>query len=171
MKISIQKNGLNFLPELSITGTYGKSLESTRSLNRKESYEITADVTVPLFNKGHNIFNLNKSRVQAFSTQNSLKTKEINLIHEVKSTWNKIQSLLSSIKSLEVSVESNEVALEGVIKEAGVGTRTTLNILDAQKELTEAEANLVKAQYNLIDSSYKLLRSCGLMNFNYLQIR
>ena len=170
-KISIQKNGLNFLPELSITGTYGKSLESTRSLNRKESYEITADVTVPLFNKGHNIFNLNKSRVQAFSTQNSLKTKEINLIHEVKSTWNKIQSLLSSIKSLEVSVESNEVALEGVIKEAGVGTRTTLNILDAQKELTEAEANLVKAQYNLIDSSYKLLRSCGLMNFNYLQIR
>ena len=88
-KINIQKNGLNFLPELSITGTYGKSLESTRSINRKESYEITADLTVPLFNKGHNIFNLNKSRVQAFSTQNSLKTKEINLTHEVKSTWKK----------------------------------------------------------------------------------
>ena len=170
-KINIQKNGLNFLPELSITGTYGKSLESTRSINRKESYEITADLSVPLFNKGHNIFNLNKSRVQAFSTQNSLKTKEISLRHEVKSTWNKIQSLISSIKSLEVSVESNEVALEGVIKEAGVGTQTTLNILDAQKELTEAEANLVNAQYNLIESSYKLLQSCGLMNFNYLQIR
>ena len=106
---------------------------------------------------------MNKSRVQAFSTQNSLKTKEINLTHEVKSTWNKIQSLISSIKSLEVSVESNEVALEGVIKEAGVGTQTTLNILDAQKELTEAEANLVNAQYNLIESSYKLLQSCGLI--------
>ncbi len=170
-KINIKKNGLNFLPEFSITGTYGKSLESTRAINRKETYEITADFTVPIFNKGHNIYNLNKSRNQASSSSNSLKTKEINLIHDVKSTWNKIQSLISSIESLKISVESNLVALDGVSKEAGVGTRTTLNILDAEKELTEAEANLVNAQFNLIDSSYKLLKSCGLMNLNYLEIK
>ena len=51
----------------------------------------------------------------------------------------KIESTKSSIGSLELSVESNLMAVEGVSKEAGVGTRTTLNILDAEKELTQSE--------------------------------
>ena len=42
------------------------------------------------------------------------------------------------------------MAVEGVSKEAGVGTRTTLNILDAEKELTQSESNLVNSQYQLI---------------------
>ena len=67
-----------------------------------------------------------------------------------------------------MSVDSNEVAVEGVTKEAGVGTRTTLNILDAEKELTQSESNLVNAQYQLIISSFELLKLCGLLNFNYL---
>ena len=77
----------------------------------------------------------------------------------------------SSILSLEASVESNLVALDGVTKEAGVGTRTTLNILDAEKELTQAEANLVNSRFQLITSAYSLLKSCGLLSFEYLGIR
>ena len=46
------------------------------------------------------------------------------------------------------------MAVEGVSKEAGVGTRTTLNILDAEKELTQSESNLVNAQFQLIISSF-----------------
>ena len=163
-EINIRKNSLNFLPEISISSSYGKSLESSRTIERK-------DLTVPIFNKGHNFYNLDKAREQALSSQNALNSKKINLIHEVKSSWKKIQSSISSIKSLESSVESNLVALDGVTKEAGVGTRTTLNILDAEKELTQAEANLVNAQFALIDSSYQLLKSCGLMNFEYLDLK
>lgn len=170
-RINIKIKALNFFPELSISGSYGKDVESSRSINRKDTYEVTAGITVPLFNKGHNIFNLNKSRDEASSLQNSMKTEEIDLVHNVKSNWKKIQSLLSSIKSLEVSVESNLVALDGVSKEAAVGTRRTIEILDAENELTLAEANLVNAQFNLIDSSYQLLKSCGLMNFKYLDIK
>ena len=170
-EINIRKNSLNFLPEISISSSYGKSLESSRTIERKESYEVSADLTVPIFNKGHNFYNLDKAREQALSSQNALNSKKINLIHEVKSSWKKIQSSISSIKSLESSVESNLVALDGVTKEAGVGTRTTLNILDAEKELTQAEANLVNAQFALIDSSYQLLKSCGLMNFEYLDLK
>ena len=62
------------------------------------------------------------------------------------------------------------MAVEGVSREAGVGTRTTLNILDAEKELTESESNLVNAQYQLIINSFDLLRSCGVLTFNYLDL-
>ena len=77
----------------------------------------------------------------------------------------------SSINSLEVSVESNLMAVEGVSKEKYfVGTRTTLEILDAEKEVTQSESNLVNAQFQLIISSFELLKLCGLLNFSYLDI-
>ena len=61
------------------------------------------------------------------------------------------------------------MAVEGVTKEASVGTRTTLEILDAQKELTDSESNLVNAQYQLIISSFELLKLCGILNFEIIE--
>tara|TARA_B100000989_G_scaffold296302_1_gene279261 strand:+ start:97 stop:1428 length:1332 start_codon:yes stop_codon:yes gene_type:complete len=170
-EITIRSNTLNFFPEFSISGSYGKSMESSRTIEKKDTFELTANLSMPIFNKGHNFFNLEKSKNIALISQKKIETKEINLQHEVKSAWKKIESLKSSIEALESSVESNLVAFEGVEKEAGVGTRTTFDILGAQQALTEAESNLVNAKYQLINSSLDLLKACGLLTFQYLKIK
>ena len=167
-KLDITKNNLSFAPEFSLTGSVGKSLEPSRAIERKDNYSVTAEVTVPLFNKGHNFLNLSKSRDTAITNIKAIETKRLELTHQIKSSWKKISSTKASIESLEISVDSNIMAVEGVSREAGVGTRTTLNILDAEKELTQSESNLVNAQYQLIISSFELLRDCGILNFNYL---
>ena len=167
-KIDIKKSNLVFAPEFSVTGSIGKSLESSRTIERKDSYSVTAEFTVPIFNKGHNIINLEKSKDTAVSNLKAIESKKLELTHLIKSSWAKIESTKASIQSLEISVDSNEMAVEGVSREAGVGTRTTLNILDAEKELTQSESNLVNAQYQLIISSFNLLKDCGVLNFSYL---
>ena len=169
-KFGITKSRLGFAPEFSVTGSIGKSLKSSRTLERKDSYEVKASVTVPIFNKGHNFYNLEKSKNSAISSLKSLESKKLDIMFKIQTAWKKIESTKSSIGSLELSVESNEMAVEGVTKEAGVGTRTTLNILDAEKELTQSESNLVNAQFQLIISSFELLQLCGLLNFSYLDI-
>ena len=169
-KFDIRKSRLNFAPEFSVTGSVGKSLKSSRTLERKDSYEVTASVSLPIFNKGHNFYNLEKSKNSAISSFKTLESKKLDLVFQIQSTWKKIESTKSSIGSLELSVESNIMAVEGVTKEAGVGTRTTLNILDAEKELTQSESNLVNAQFQLIISSFELLSQCGLLNFEYLDL-
>ena len=169
-KFNIKKSRLSFAPELSVSGSVGKSLKSSRTLERKDSYEVTASLSVPIFNKGHNFYNLEKSKNSAISSFKSLESKKLDLIFQIQSSWKKIESTKSSIGSLELSVESNVMAVDGVTKEAGVGTRTTLNILDAEKELTQSESNLVNAQYQLIVSSFELLKLCGLLNFKYLDL-
>ena len=169
-KFDIRKSRLNFAPEFSVTGSVGKSLKSSRTLERKDTYEVTASVSLPIFNKGHNFYNLEKSKNSAISSFKTLESKKLDLVFQIQSTWKKIESTKSSIGSLELSVESNVMAVEGVTKEAGVGTRTTLNILDAEKELTQSESNLVNAQFQLIISSFELLSQCGLLNFEYLDL-
>lgn len=167
-KIDIKKNTLNFAPEFSLSGSVGKSLDSSRTVERTDTFSVTAQVSVPIFNKGHNYLNREKSKDSALTIIKSLETKKLNLTFQIKSSWKKIESTKSSIDSLGVSVESNLMAVEGVTKEAGVGTRTTLEILDAQKDLTDAESNLVNAQYQLIISSFELLKLCGTLNFEEL---
>ena len=116
------------------------------------------------------ILNLEKSKNSAIASTKSMETKKLDLTFQIQSAWKKIESTKSSITSLQVSVESNLMAVEGVSKEAGVGTRTTLEILDAEKEVTQSESNLVNAQFQLIISSFELLKLCGLLNFAYLEI-
>ena len=123
---------------------------------------------MPLFNKGHNFLNLEKSKESALTVIKSIESKKLDLTFQIKSSWKKIESTKSSIESLGISVDSNLMAVEGVTKEAGVGTRTTLNILDAEKELTNSESNLVNAQYQLIISSFELLKLCGMLSFENL---
>lgn len=167
-KLDIKKNALNFAPEFSISGSMGRSLDSSRTVERTDSYSVTASVSVPIFNKGHNVLNLEKSKDSALTVIKSLDTKKLDLTFQIKSSWKKIESSKSSIESLGISVESNLMALDGVTKEASVGTRTTLEILDTQKDLADAESNLVNAQYQLIISSFELLKLCGVLNFDYL---
>ena len=169
-KFDIRKSNLNFTPEFSVSGSVGKALDSSRSVERKDTYSVTAEVTVPIFNKGHNVLNLEKSKNSAIASMKSVETKKLDLRFQIQSAWKKIESTKSSIKSLEISVESNLMAVEGVSKEANVGTRTTLEILDAEKEVTQSESNLVNAQFQLIISSFELLKLCGLLNFSYLGI-
>ncbi len=169
-KFDIKKSNLNFSPEFSVSGSVGKALDSSRSVERKDTYSVTAEVTVPIFNKGHNILNLEKSKNSAIASMKSMETKKLDLTFQIQSAWKKIESTKSSITSLQISVESNLMAVEGVSKEAGVGTRTTLEILDAEKEVTQSESNLVNAQFQLIISSFELLKLCGLLNFSYLEI-
>ncbi len=169
-EIDISKSNLNFAPEFSISGSVGKSLESSRSVERKDSYSVTAEVTIPIFNKGHNIFNLEKSKNTALTKVKAIESKKLDLTFQIQSSWKKIESTKSSIDSLNLSVESNLMAVDGVTQEAGVGTRTTFEILDAQQKLTQSESSLVNAQYQLILSSFELLKLCGLMNFEYLDM-
>jgi len=167
-KFDIRKSTLGFAPELSLSGSIGKSLDSSRTVERKDTYSVTAEVTVPIFNKGHNILNLEKSKNSAISVLKSMESEKLNLLFKIKSSWKKIESTKSSIDSLNLSVESNIMAVDGVTQEAGVGTRTTFEILDAQQKLTQSESSLVNAQYQLIISSFELLKLCGLLNFKYL---
>ena len=80
----------------------------------------------------------------------TMEAKKLDLRFQIQSAWKKIESTKSSIKSLEISVESNMMAVEGVSKEANVGTRTIPEIFDAEKEVTQSESNLVNAQFQLI---------------------
>ena len=94
----------------------GKSLESSRAIERKDSYSVTRNLQYQYLIKVIIIINLEKSKDTAVSNLKAIESKKLELTHLINSSWKKIESTKASIQSLEISVDSNEMAVEGVIQ-------------------------------------------------------
>ena len=68
---------------------------------------------------------------------------------------------LEEIKSNEVAVRANELALEGVRAENSVGTRTILDVLNAEQELLNSQVLLVTARRDAYVAGFQLLNAMG----------
>ena len=66
-----------------------------------------------------------------------------------------------AIESTRAQIRANEIALEGVQREAIVGSRTTLDVLNAEQTLLNSRVTLVQNLASLITASYTLAASIG----------
>lgn len=58
-------------------------------------------------------------------------------------------------------MRANEVALNGVRQEALVGSRTTLDVLNAEQELLNSQVSLVQARHDVQVAYYGVLAGIG----------
>ena len=66
-----------------------------------------------------------------------------------------------AIQSNTVAVQANELALEGARAEQSVGTRTVLDVLNAEQELLNSQVALVSAKRDAYVAGFQLLNAMG----------
>jgi outer membrane protein len=79
----------------------------------------------------------------------------------ITSAWQERRTAAARIRSLQVQADAAAFALDGVRQEALVGSRTVLDILDAEEELFETETDLIKARREEVLSAYRLQAAMG----------
>jgi outer membrane protein len=79
----------------------------------------------------------------------------------VRQAWQNLEVTRARIESIKTQVRAAETALEGVQREASVGSRTVLDVLDSEQELLDARVNLVKSQRDETVAAMTLLSSVG----------
>ncbi|MFT7108145.1 MAG: outer membrane protein [Yoonia sp.] len=62
------------------------------------------------------------------------------------------------------------MAFQGVREEATLGSRTTLDVLNAEQELLDARANRIAAQSDEVVASYSVLAAMGLLTVDHLNL-
>jgi outer membrane protein len=83
------------------------------------------------------------------------------VISNTRSAFAEYRAALDGIKSNEVAVKASELALEGVRAENSVGTRTILDVLDAEQELLNSQVLLVTARRDAYVAGFRLLNAMG----------
>ena len=86
---------------------------------------------------------------------------ERGVVADTRSAFADYQAAVQAIKSNDVAVKANELALEGVRAENSVGTRTILDVLDAEQELLNSQVLLVTARRDHYVAGFRLLNALG----------
>lgn len=89
----------------------------------------------------------------------------------IAQAWGQFVSSKFEIKTTDIQVKAAESALNGVRKEALVGQRTTLDVLNAEQELVNARVAVVTAQRDRVVASYTLLAAAGRLSPQVLGLR
>ena len=73
-----------------------------------------------------------------------------------RQAWEQYQSSRAQVDSQRAAIRASEIALDGVQREAIVGSRTTLEVLNQEQELLQNRTNLVQALATAVLQSYTL---------------
>lgn len=83
------------------------------------------------------------------------------VIATTRSAFATYRAAQDAIASNQIAVKANELALEGARAENSVGTRTILEVLNAEQELLNAQVQLVTARRDAYVAGFQLLNAMG----------
>lgn len=129
--------------------------------SRQTGAQITANLSVPLYQGGAEHSAVRQARQQAQQARQVLADARRVAEQDATRTWEALNTARAQVESSQAEIRAQEIALDGVQREAVVGSRTTLDVLNAEQELLNARVRLVRALATLINSSYELTASLG----------
>ena len=130
---------------------------------------IGVQVNVPLYAGGSVTAQTSQAVSNHEKAKAELEAKTNQVLIELRKQYSLILSSARRIDALMKTVDSGNYLLEATRKSTTFGTRTNIDILNAQQKLFEAKLDLVQARYNYLLSYLRIRRSAGTININDLQ--
>lgn len=143
---------------------YFNSLGSGTSFGLTQSGKsatLGVQLSVPLYQGGGPTAQIRQAQARRGQAIEQATEVERNVIAQTRSAYAVWKSSLEVIASSETAVNANKLSLEGVRAENSVGSRTILDILNAEQELLNSQVTLVSAQRDAYVAGFSLLAAMG----------
>ena len=149
------------LPTVSVVGDLTHSEEATISGLESDTASLTARISVPLYQSGSEYSQVRQLRQTNNQRRIEVEESRRAVIEEVTQAWERLHTASSRIRSRADQVAAAEIALDGVRQEAEVGSRTVLDVLDAEQELLDARVALVATERDEYVAGFDLRAAIG----------
>jgi outer membrane protein len=165
-RISAASYGVNsavaaLLPQVSVIGFAQYQSDLSVPTDQYWQYGVRLQATVPIYQNGSEWSSIRQAKQLVGQRRNELDSARRTAAENVIRAWRNLDSARSRILSFEAQVHANEVALNGVQQEALVGSRTTLDVLNAEQELLNSQVSLLQARHDTQVSYYGVLSGIG----------
>ncbi|GGE13183.1 membrane protein [Polymorphobacter glacialis] len=117
--------------------------------------------TVPLYQAGLVGSQVREAQARQSQLLETISVTGRQVEENVTNSFNQLRAARAVIEANQVAVDANTLAAEGVQQENQVGTRTIIEVLNAEQERLNAEVNLVTARREEQVAAYSLLASVG----------
>jgi outer membrane protein len=152
------------LPEVTFQAQYEKRFDQSQTLKEEETTTVTGRVNMPFYQGGSVSSRVRQSKETNNQLKKEVEDSRLRVHADVIANWGILQSSGPAITSAQAAVDANKIALTGVREEEKVGQRTTLDVLDAQRELLNSQIGLVTALRDRVVAEYSLYAAVGRMD-------
>lgn len=149
------------MPKISASAAYQKNLNQSLSHQINENKYATLDFEVPVYQGGSEYSAVRQAKQQLQSTHREVDVQRRAAAQDAASNWQKLISYQAAISSNRAAIKAGTIALDGVERQAIVGTSTTLEMLQQQATLLQAQVALVQSLSNLVTASYNVAAAIG----------
>lgn len=151
-------------PSVNVGASWTKQWDTFLPGDRSTAKQIYANLRVPIYQAGvqASIVRQAKQRRSQFRMEVIAAQRQVEEL--VRNAWESYREATARIEATNVQLEANEIALEGVRQEADVGSRTILDVLDAEQELLDARVNNARAVRDRNVAAYNLIATIGQLN-------
>ncbi|MGY0218929.1 TolC family outer membrane protein [Endozoicomonadaceae bacterium StTr2] len=164
------------LPTVDAVASYSSSSSNADSArsgafdgdNSQTAFKL--ELNLPIYSGGATS---SKVRQAGFQLQQAQETSDNTLRRVAADTRSLYQTVTADIDRVEarmLGIKSNESALEAVKAGYEVGTRTVVDVLNAQRNLFAARQDYLDARYDFIINTLKLKQAAGSLDESDLQV-
>ncbi len=134
--------------------------QSLQSVNQ-DAIGLAANLTIPLLSGG-----ANASRIRAATAAQSRSTFDVRNIEQaiterVQGLWSQLEGAKRALAASQRQIDSAQVAYDGVEIEQQVGTRSALDVLNAEQEVLNAKLAYAQSERNVDILTFQLLVLSG----------
>ncbi|WP_417598899.1 TolC family outer membrane protein [Pararhodobacter oceanensis] len=154
------------------TVTGGLTAQSTIIGSSSDTDSLSANMryAVPIYNGGR----LNSAERQAVARGEAQRAALHQMVATVQqavaANWSQLQVARATLAAGDLQIEASQSAYDAVRAEVELGSRTTLDLLNAEQELLDARSARIQASTTVQVAAYALLNSMGQMTVEALRL-
>lgn len=166
----VRTNQSVLLPRVSLVGLMSKQdgVAGLTGASKIDQDRIGVEVTIPLYQSGAEWSRVREAKAVSRQRDHESIDQRVRTDESVTQTWEQLESATATIATRNDQIKAAQLALDGVKQEQQYGSRTVLDVLDAEQEVFSAKTNLVRSQRDRIVAAYTLAFVLGQMTPNNL---
>jgi outer membrane protein len=149
------------LPTVSLQAQIFQQNNAASWSTQSNGYQATVNLAIPLYQGGTEYAAVRQAKQLAEQAQRQVDDARRTAVQNAVQSWETLVAARAAADSTRAQIRANEIALEGVEREAIVGSRTTLDVLNAQQLLLTSRTTLVQNLAQLVNASYGVAAAIG----------
>lgn len=162
----------SLLPTVAVQASASRSKQSDPTLGTfgTDQASILGQINVPIYDGGTAASQTRQAKELASQSRMVLEQVRNQSRTAVVSAWVSNEGTKVALTAAESEARAADIALQGVRREAQGGQRTTIDVLNAQQELTNARSSQILAQRDRVIASFTLLSAVGRLDVRTLNL-
>jgi len=162
----------SLLPTVSVQAGASRAVQTDQTLTTTttDQASVLGQLNLPIYDGGTAASQTRQAKELSSQSRMVLEQVRNQTRTAVTSAWVSNEGTKVALAASESEVRAATVALQGVRREAVGGQRTTIDVLNAQQDLTNARTRLIASQRDRVIASYTLLSAVGRLDVQVLKL-